>query len=302
MNHLDPSVTPVMTLSPTDRLAFMRAPKWFGYTAADAILRRLEELLAYPATHRMPGLQILGDSNSGKTAIGLEFAERHPMNPNPSGDAIEVPVLRIEVPPNPDESRLYDEMFIALRQPFRARDPVSEKSRQIRTLLQVVSCRMLILDEFQHVLGPRNDRRRVVLDVIKHLSNTLRIPIVVAGTTEAQVAVSKDEQLANRLTPVWMPTWQMDGEYRRLLASFEVTMPLKQPSHLQQRDIAALILGLSEGLLGEIRDLLCLAVAHALQNGRESIDIDLLRGLPWVPPSQRRRRPALIKAGSPAHS
>lgn len=295
MNHLDPSVQTIMAGTPSERLAFMRAPKWFGYTAADAILERLEGLLAYPATHRMPGLQILGDSNSGKTAIGLEFVERHPMNPNPDGDAISVPVLRIEVPPNPDESRLYDEMFIALRQPFRARDPVSEKSRQIRALLQVVQCRMLMLDEFQHVLGPRNDRRRIVLDVVKHLGNTLRIPIVVSGTTDAQVAVSKDEQLSNRLTPVWMPTWQMDGEYRRLLASFEVTMPLKQPSRLQQRDTAALILAFSEGLLGEIRDLLCLAVAQALASGRESIDIDLLRALPWVPPSQRRRRPAPTK-------
>lgn len=298
MDHLDPSMLHVMAGSPKERLAFMRAPKWFGYTAADAILDRLEGLLAYPATHRMPGLQILGDSNSGKTAIGLEFVERHPMNPNPDGDAIQVPVLRIEVPPNPDESRLYDEMFIALRQPFRARDPVSEKSRQIRALLQVVGCRMLMLDEFQHVLGPRNDRRRVVLDVIKHLGNTLRIPIIVLGTTEAQVAVSKDEQLANRLTPVWMPTWQMDGEYRRLLASFEVTMPLKQPSRLQQRDVAALILGLSEGLLGEIRDLLCLAVAQALESGQESVDMNLLRALAWVPPSQRRRRPPVSKAAA----
>lgn len=295
MDHLDASVWPVMTKSPSERLAFMRAPKWFGYTAADAILDRLEGLLNYPATHRMPGLQILGDSNSGKTAIGLEFVERHPMNPNPDGDAICVPVLRIEVPPNPDESRLYDEMFIALRQPFRARDPVSEKSRQIRALLQVVQCRMLMLDEFQHVLGPRNDRRRIVLDVVKHLGNTLRIPIVVSGTTDAQVAVSKDEQLSNRLTPVWMPTWQMDGEYRRLLASFEVTMPLKQPSRLQQRDTAALILTFSEGLLGEIRDLLCLAVSQALASGRECVDNELLRALPWVPPSQRRRRPTASK-------
>lgn len=296
MEHLDASVIPIIDRSPAERLAFMRAPKWFSYAAADAILDRLEGLLAYPATHRMPGLQILGDSNSGKTAIGLEFVERHPMSPNPDGDAIKIPVLRIEVPPNPDESRLYDEMFIALRQPFRARDPISEKSRQIRALLQVVDCRMLMLDEFQHVLGPRNDRRRVVLDVIKHLSNTLRIPIVVLGTTEAQVAVSKDEQLSNRLTPVWMPTWQMNIEYRRLLASFEVTMPLKERSSLQNRETAALILALSEGLLGEIRDLLCMAVADALFRGQESIDQATLRALSWVPPSQRRRRPATARA------
>jgi hypothetical protein len=149
-----------------------------------------------------------------------------------------------------------------------------------------------MLDEFQHVLGPRNDRRRVVMDVIKHLGNILRLSVVVLGTNEAQVAVSKDEQLTNRLTPLWMPTWQLDNEYRRLLASFEATLPLREPSRLQQRDTAALILGLSEGLLGEMRDLLCAGVAEALHRGVEFIDQDLLRGLGWVPPSKRRRQVA----------
>lgn len=273
-----------------ERMIFMRKPKWFGYGGADAILQRLEELLAHPPTHRMPGLQILGDSNSGKTAIGLEFVERHPWDPNLAGDAIRVPVVRIEMPPNPDESRLYDEILMALKQPFRAKDAVSEKSRQVRANLSVVGCRMLMLDEFQHVLGPRNDRRRIVIDVIKHLSNTLQIPIVTLGTLDAQVAVSKDEQLTNRLYPLWMPVWTMNREYRQLLASFEVTLPLREKSHLQDRQMAALILELSEGLLGEIRDLLCMAVDHTLRQEKESIDVTLVRELPWIPPSKRRSR------------
>lgn len=290
MDHLDEAMRRIAVGTAAERMAFMRKPKWFGYDRADLILGRLEELLLHPPTHRMPGLQILGDSNSGKTAIGLEFVDRHPWDPNLAGDAIRVPVIRIEMPPNPDESRLYDEILMALKQPFKAKDAVSEKSRQVRANLSVVGCRMLMLDEFQHVLGPRNDRRRVVIDVIKHLSNTLQIPIVTMGTLDAQVAVSKDEQLTNRLYPLWMPTWTMDREYRQLLASFEVTLPLREKSHLQERQTAALILELSEGLLGEIRDLLCMAVDHALRAGREHIDLELIRSLPWIAPSKRRSR------------
>ena len=290
LDHLLPEVQPIAAGSERERIHYMRRPKWFGYSEAEAIFQRLEGLLEHPPSHRMPGLQILGESNSGKTAIGLEFLERHPVDPNPEGDAIIVPVVRIEVPPNPDESRIYDEILMALMQPFRAKDPLSEKSRQVRAALSTVGTRMLMLDEFQHVLGPRNDRRRVVMDVIKHLGNTLKMPIVVIGTADAQVAVSKDEQLANRLYPMWMPTWRMDQEYRRLLASFEVTMPLREPSRLQDRQVAALILELSESLLGEIRDLLCSAVEHALRTGRERIDLALLREVQWIAPSKRRER------------
>lgn len=288
--HLLPEVQTIAASPTADRITYMRRPKWFGYEAAEAIFTRLEDLLSHPPSHRMPGLQILGESNSGKTAIGLEFLERHPVDPNPEGDAIVVPVVRIEVPPNPDESRIYDEILIALKQPFRAKDPLSEKSRQVRAILAAVGTRMLMLDEFQHVLGPRNDRRRVVMDVVKHLGNTLQMPIVVIGTADAQVAVSKDEQLANRLHPLWMPTWAMDTEYRRLLASFEVTMPLRERSRLQERQTAAFILEVSEGLLGEIRDLLCTAVEHALRSDRERVDLQLLREVPWIPPSRRRER------------
>lgn len=290
LEHLLSEIRPIAQAAVPERIRFMRQPKWFEYGAAEEIFRRLEDLLRHPPSHRMPGLQLLGESNSGKTAIGLEFLERHPVDPNETGDAIVVPVVRIEVPPNPDESRIYDEILMTLRQPFRAKDALSEKSRQVRAILSAVGTRMLMLDEFQHVLGPRNDRRRVVMDVIKHLGNTLKIPIVVIGTADAQVAVSKDEQLANRLHPVWMPTWTMDKEYRRLLASFEVTMPLQESSRLQDRQTAALILELSEGLLGEIRDMLCAAVELALRTGRERIDLDLLREVSWTKPSKRRER------------
>ncbi|MGE4070197.1 MAG: TniB family NTP-binding protein [Lysobacterales bacterium] len=116
----------------------MQTAKWFNYSAAETILQRLQMLIEHPPTHRMPGLLILGDSNSGKTSLGLEFLSRHPVDPNLDGDAVRVPVLRMEVPPNPDESRIYDEILVRLLQPFRSKDPISVKARQVRTVLNRV--------------------------------------------------------------------------------------------------------------------------------------------------------------------
>lgn len=293
LDHLLPDVRAVLDEPAAVRLRHMQRSKWFNYTAAETILQRMETLLEHPPTHRMPGMLLLGDSNSGKTSLGLEFLSRHPIDPNPDGEAIRVPVLRIEIPPNPDEARIYDEMLMRLMQPFRTKDPISVKARQVRTILQIVGTRMLIFDEFQAVLSTRNDRRRLVLEVVKHLGNTLQIPIVAIGTSEAHVAVTKDEQLANRLHPVWMPTWRLDSEFRRLMAAFQATLPLREKSPLQDKRVAALILELSEGLLGEMNLLLCKAVEDALNSGRERVDEELLRALDYVPPSKRRqhRRP-----------
>lgn len=283
--------------SPEERLNFMLTPKWFAYEDAELILERMEQLLAHPPTHRMPGMQILGDSNNGKTALGLEFERRHPWDPNPDGDALKVPVVRIEMPPNPDEARLYEEILVRLRQPFRSRDSVTTKNRQVRANLTAVGCRMLMIDEFQHVLGPRNDKRRILIDTVKYLSNTLQIPIVTLGTGEAQVAISKDEQLSNRLAPYWLKRWGRNRDYQRLLASFELVLPLREKSRLQSAELGGLIHELSEGLLGETRDLLCLAVGAALRQGKETIDVALIQSLKWIKPSRRRERPARTQAG-----
>ncbi|PPU86441.1 hypothetical protein XpopCFBP1817_19175 [Xanthomonas populi] len=203
LEHLLPEVRSVMDQSPAMRLRQMQGSKWFNYAAAETILQRMETLLDHPPTHRMPGILLLGESNSGKTSLGLEFMSRHPIDPNLEGDAVRVPVLRIEMPPNPDETRIYDEILLQLMQPFRTKDPISVKARQVQTALKIVGARMLIFDEFQAVLSTRNDRRRLVLEVIKHLSNTLQVPIVAIGTAEAHVAISKDEQLANSAQDSW---------------------------------------------------------------------------------------------------
>ncbi|WP_423171257.1 TniB family NTP-binding protein [Stenotrophomonas maltophilia] len=297
MSSLESDRLAVLEKSATERLAFMRQPRWFEYEEAEAILAKLDNLLSHPPTHRMPGMQILGDSNNGKTALGLEFVRRHPWDENPHGDAIIVPVVRIEMPPNPDEKRLYEEILVALRQPLRSSDSVTEKARQTRTNLSAVNCRMLMLDEFQNALALKNDRRRILIDTIKYLSNTLQIPIVIMGTAEAQVAVGRDEQLTNRLKPSWLSPWPRNEDYKRLLSSFEAILPLKGKSTLQSSETGSLIHALSEGLIGETRDLVCEAVRLALFTGRENIDTALIRELDWVAPSRRKDRPIRGKPG-----
>jgi hypothetical protein len=81
----------------------------------------------------------------------------------------------------------------------------------------------------------------------------------------------------------------MGEDYLRLLASFEVALPLEQRSGFVEPALALKILSLSEGTIGEISALLCRAALDAIERGAEQITGQSLDRCGYVAPSQRRR-------------
>ncbi len=296
-SHLSPAVRIALELSDEERIQRVRSPRWIGYPMAKRILDRLEDLLTYPQTHRMPGLLLVGETNNGKTMIINRFKRLHPAADNPEGETIHLPVLIVQAPPTPSEGRLYDNIMEKVACPFRHNDSPGRKQFQVITVLRRVGLRMLIIDEIHHVLAGSLLQQHNFLNTIKHLSNELQIPIVGVGTREAFNALQTDPQLANRFEPVFLPRWTIgDGlklkadPYLQLLASFECMLPLSQPSNLTETPLALKVLALSEGLIGEVSSILTKAAVKAIASGKERIDLRLLEQIEFTPPSDRKWR------------
>ncbi|HVH72464.1 MAG TPA: TniB family NTP-binding protein [Candidatus Dormibacteraeota bacterium] len=296
-DHLSRAVRLALDSSNEERIARVRSPRWIGYPMAKRILDRLEDLLTYPRTHRMPGLLLVGETNNGKTMIINRFRQLHPARDNPDGEATTLPVLIVQAPPGPSEGRLYDTIMEKVGCPFRHNASPGRKQFQVVTLLRRVDLRLLIIDEIQHVLAGSLLQQHNFLNTIKHLSNELQIPIVGVGTKEAFNAIQSDPQLANRFEPVFLPRWSIsDGlkpetdPYLQLLASFECLLPLNRPSHLTQPALALKILSLSEGLIGEVSAILTKAAVKAIGSGKERIDLRLLEQIQFTSPSDRKWR------------
>ncbi len=288
--HLDAGVRELAALSAGERIRRLRQPHWIGYTQSKRILDRLEDLLQYPRTHRMPNLLIVGETNNGKTVVVSRFQRFHAAADNPGGDHAIVPVLLIQAPPVPDENRFYGAILEALAAPYKPRGSVAEKQMQVLHLLRTVQLRLLIIDEVHHILAGHIAKQRQFLNVLKHLGNELQIPLVGVGTMDAVRAIQTDPQMANRFEPVALPRWEMNRDFQTLLASFERILPLRQPSRLAEPALAASLLALSEGTIGELSALLVASAACAIRSGAERIDEDVLRKTGWAPPSVRRRQ------------
>lgn len=283
------------------RIEFLRRDHWLGYAHAKAALGKLQSLIDAGPRHRSPGLLVVSESNNGKSRIGKRICELNPASEDPQTGRTVLPALFIEMPAAPDESRLYDEILVTLWQPFRSKDPVGGKQHQVVATMRQLGVRLLVIDELQNILGARKDRRRPLLDAIRYLSNQCKVPVAAMGMPEVMVLLASYPSVINRLQAFELPLWGLNDDFRTLVSSFERIIPLRERSRLTSVAMTSLLHDMTGGRIGELRDLLVEATETALRAGEERITMDLLRGLYWSSPDDRRRSAEAVKVriGSP---
>lgn len=291
LSHLRPEVREVAMLPVAERLA-LRPPahRWIGYTRAGHALARLEEMLARePGRLRPRCLLVVGPTNNGKTAIAARFLRGHPQRASEDGGHEVIPVLLVQMPPAPSVNRLYAALLAALGVPGPLQGRSPDREGFVLRLMRTVGCRMVVIDELHNLLAAPAPRARELLNLLRHLTNELRIPLGCFGTREAYLAIRSDDQLESRFEPFLLPPWEDGPELGRLLASFETVLPLREPSGLGSPGMRARVLRRSEGTIGEVSALLAAAADAALRAARERIGADEIEGSDYQPPAARRR-------------
>lgn len=279
----------VLNASKEERIKAISEPKWIGYSYFKNIHSKLNDLLHYPSTLRMPNLLLVGDSNNGKTALLKKFELNNKPFFDEENSLVTMPVIMIQAPPEPDEKRFYNVILESLYAPYKTTEKAERRQYRVVHLLKKMKTRILIIDEIHHVLAGSSQKQRLFLNVIKYLSNELKICLVCAGTRDAFNAIQTDPQLANRFEPKVLPRWNNNDEYLRLLASFEMLLPLKEESHLVENSLSTKILAKSEGLIGEISRILELSSILSIQSGIEKINHNILDNIDYVSPSERKK-------------
>ncbi|MFE5479727.1 TniB family NTP-binding protein [Nocardia sp. NPDC056541] len=288
LSHLHPLAHRIALLPAAERVRYVRADRWIGYTRATEALAQLEVLLTMPSKQRMPNLLLIGPTNNGKSMIIEKFRRDHP--PISHTDREEIPVLAVQMPSEPSVLRFYVALLAALGAPVRTRARrLADVEELVVRLCRACGVRMLVIDELHNILGGRANSQREFLNLLRFLGNTLRIPLVGVGIRDAYLAIRSDDQLENRFAPLALPRWEIGDEAAALLASFAAALPLRRHSAISDHEMVSYLLTRCEGTIGELSTLLANAAIVAIETGEEAINQRTLLLAGYAGPTERRR-------------
>lgn len=269
-----------------ERIKYITKKRWINYPKAQDVFNILEDLKKYEKDKsRISSILLVGASTNGKTSLLEEFINKYPPYDNYVKNhqniteeflneyhAMGVPVFYVVAPTEPSETRLYSQILHILGAPFNEGMSISKKQYLVEYYLKILHVEMLIIDEIHNVLSGSVTKQKQIMNAIKNLSNTLKIPIVLSGIKDALRAISTDSQIMSRFRPVFLTKWKMDKEYVSLISTFIASFPLKQESIITQ-DLAQEILNISQGYIGDIADLLKESAIYAIKTKSEKITL-----------------------------
>lgn len=289
--HLHPDIAHLATADRTIRKAAILTDCWINYPAAEDAIERMFEMLEMPPRLRMPSALFWAGSNMGKSSIQVHFLNlvraRYPSASEP--EEKDKPwraegVLRLEVNDELTEKRFYGDVLRRLKAPRPIEATASRLQDIALTHLTANRIRMMILDEIQRITELRTREQRIVLNVLKYISNQLSMSIVGFGSGEAKALIEADQHLAERFDIVALPAWGKRqrwavGAVRERLRF----IPLRKPTAVDRSMMDALFFH-SGSILGRLFSLIERAAIVAL-DAEECLSAQLIEDV-----ALRRRR------------
>ena len=155
---------------------------------------------------------------------------------------------------------------------------------EIRTMLLLKNCnvRVLVFDEVHNLLAGNPREQRVILQLLRYLSNELKASLVCLGVMDARDAIAGDTQLSRRLDQIVLPRWKVDEEFHELVSAVLRSLPIKQPSALSSQGLRHLA-RISDGVTARVFAILNELAIEAIRAGAERItdeDIEFMETCP----------------------
>lgn len=232
------------------------------------------------ATAAVPSCKIIvGETRTGKSAVVNDVVRARELDLGSAGRRQSI-VYAI-APPKGTVKALLEQLLRALGDPHWARGTESNMTQRLLTMLRNVGCRMIIIDEFQH-LGETGHGRQLyrTADWLKNLVEGKEWALVAIGLPEAVSVIHANPQLVTRFDPPSvMPLFDWNDDYSRrqfkaVLRSFAVELTPFELPDLGEGDTVLRLYLATSGRIGLFVKLMDRAVKNAIRRGDLRIRLD----------------------------
>lgn len=121
--------------------------------------------------------------------------------------------------------------------PYSVRDQIGALEARAIHLLQQLGTPLLFIDEVCHLLAGSHREQRRALNLLKVLTNELKIVIVAVGTSDAYHALQTDVQVASRYEPLLIPRWTETDAFRAFVVAYGKLLPLRKASPIGEPEM-----------------------------------------------------------------
>lgn len=240
---------------------------------AQMALQAINDLLEFG--HRgdyCEGLMILGPSRVGKSAMLRHFVTGFPQTM--MGRQVIRPVVYVKLREADKPWSLTSALLREVGDPRPDHGSPADRSARLRFLLEQQGVRLVIFDEFQHLIDSDTDKIAYrSAETFKTLLEDNVCPYVVCGVSHAERVLNADTQLQNRVhlkVKMYPADWRLERDrtdFRVFLNALEDAVQLPTHSGLGELETAHRIHHFSRGLYGNASNLVREALLIRYRNG-----------------------------------
>ena len=248
-------------------------------------------------------LFIGGDSGMGKTTMLSMFAAKYPRVER--DDVDQIPVLLASIPATATTKGTASTLLKALGDPKAYQGELAKLTDRLLTYLSVCEVKIIVLDEFQHIIDRESSRVRArTADWLKSIVNESGVPLALVGLPHSEVILEENVQLDRRFhRRIYLPrfssrTAKERAEFRTLLKILDQHLPFPVSAGLDDPKTADWLFKRCKGLLGPLMALIRDAAEAAIEDDAPHV---MPEHLEWAF-EENKSRILRINAGFPAAS
>jgi hypothetical protein len=271
--HVIPSRRSIVDADDAARIRMFNEDVWIEYPLAAKILGHVKYMLQLPIKQQSPCLLIHSGGGMGKSALYQKILSLYGFGRS-SGATLASMTIRAK---HAAGHRIFSDDLISAVTGNMYRSSRLEDEK-LSAAIASRNVRGVVLDEVNDMLHANRSDQARNMKFIKELSGApYHLMVIAIGTHECNEAINSDRQFARRFSRIELTPWRDEQALRSFIATYTMTFPLKLPSDVGKSAIVKYLMSESDGVLDTIVKILCNAASWAVLEGREEIDLDLIK-------------------------